>query len=133
MKNFAESNDKPPRGQRLHGAILVAVLQKFSERGTFIPKKNGASRKRRCITPEKWSGRRDLNPRPLGPEPSALAKLRYVPTRPFFKPQAYRDLPGIRRDTPVKSPVPSHDGTTLGPDWGGQHYHKPAKLQQPNS
>src|ERR1043166_1278816 len=26
-----------------------------------------------------WSGRRDLNPRPLGPEPSALAKLCYVP------------------------------------------------------
>lgn len=25
------------------------------------------------------SGRRDLNPRPLGPEPSALAGLRYAP------------------------------------------------------
>ena len=26
-----------------------------------------------------WSGREDLNLRPLGPEPSALTKLRYAP------------------------------------------------------
>ena len=29
---------------------------------------------------EKWSGRRDLNSRPLVPETSALARLRYAPT-----------------------------------------------------
>jgi hypothetical protein len=28
---------------------------------------------------QKWSGRKDLNLRPLGPEPSALAKLSYAP------------------------------------------------------
>ena len=27
----------------------------------------------------RWSGREDLNLRPLGPEPSALTKLRYAP------------------------------------------------------
>ena len=26
-----------------------------------------------------WSGREDLNLRPLGPEPSALTRLRYAP------------------------------------------------------
>ncbi len=29
---------------------------------------------------EKWSGRRDLNPRPPGPKPGALTRLRYAPT-----------------------------------------------------
>jgi hypothetical protein len=27
-----------------------------------------------------WSGRKDLNLRPPGPEPGALARLRYAPT-----------------------------------------------------
>jgi hypothetical protein len=30
----------------------------------------------------KWSGRKDLNLRPPGPEPGALARLRYAPTEP---------------------------------------------------
>jgi hypothetical protein len=30
-------------------------------------------------TGEKWSGRKDLNLRPPGPEPGALARLRYAP------------------------------------------------------
>lgn len=29
--------------------------------------------------PSKWSGRRDLNPRPHGPKPCALSKLSYYP------------------------------------------------------
>src|SRR5579859_7452610 len=29
---------------------------------------------------DKWSGRKDLNLRPPGPEPGALARLRYAPT-----------------------------------------------------
>src|SRR5260370_26699468 len=29
----------------------------------------------------KWSGRKDLNLRPPGPEPGALARLRYAPTQ----------------------------------------------------
>src|SRR5579864_5181127 len=29
---------------------------------------------------KKWSGRMDLNHRPPGPEPGALARLRYAPT-----------------------------------------------------
>ncbi len=28
---------------------------------------------------EEWSGRRDLNSRPSGPKPDALARLRYAP------------------------------------------------------
>src|SRR5690349_12490978 len=32
------------------------------------------------LTFEKWSGRRDLNSRPLAPQASALAGLRYAPT-----------------------------------------------------
>src|ERR1700692_2179977 len=31
-------------------------------------------------TRERWSGREDLNLRPPGPEPGALARLRYAPT-----------------------------------------------------
>src|SRR5258708_23894115 len=30
----------------------------------------------------KWSGRKDLNLRPPGPEPGALARLRYAPNDP---------------------------------------------------
>ena len=33
------------------------------------------------ILVSEWSGRPDLNRRPLGPEPSALAKLSHAPTR----------------------------------------------------
>ena len=39
----------------------------------------------------KWSGRVDLNHRPPGPEPGALARLRYAPTDKLkrkFPPQA---------------------------------------------
>jgi hypothetical protein len=30
---------------------------------------------------KEWSGRKDLNRRPPGPEPGALARLRYAPTK----------------------------------------------------
>jgi hypothetical protein len=43
------------------------------------------------IKEEKWSGRMDLNHRPPGPEPGALARLRYAPTdklRRIFPAQA---------------------------------------------
>ena len=33
----------------------------------------------------RWSGREDLNLRPLGPEPSALTKLRYAPKKDIFE------------------------------------------------
>ena len=40
--------------------------------------------RRKCVSAgegsEKWSGRKDLNLRPPGPEPGALARLRYAPT-----------------------------------------------------
>jgi hypothetical protein len=38
------------------------------------------------------SGRRDLNPGPLGPEPSALAGLRYAPMQnvPKYKQYSHR-------------------------------------------
>src|SRR5574341_2374118 len=45
---------------------------------------DGRPRLRNTNAPEtgvEWSGRRDLNPQPHGPEPCALAKLRYSPTR----------------------------------------------------
>lgn len=32
------------------------------------------------IIGQSWSGRRDLNPRPLAPQASALTRLRYAPT-----------------------------------------------------
>src|SRR5579859_1041499 len=36
---------------------------------------------------EKWSGRMDLNHRPPGPEPGALARLRYAPNfLPYLNP-----------------------------------------------
>jgi hypothetical protein len=33
----------------------------------------------------KWSGRKDLNLRPPGPEPGALARLRYAPNDTTLK------------------------------------------------
>ncbi|GEM_PF-4274700 len=31
------------------------------------------------LNSDEWSGRRDLNPRPPGPKPGALTRLRYAP------------------------------------------------------
>jgi hypothetical protein len=42
-----------------------------------------------------WSGRKDLNLRPPGPEPGALARLRYAPTdtlRRTFSPERQQQL-----------------------------------------
>ena len=49
----------------------------------------------------RWSGRRDLNPRPLEPHSSALAKLRHAPI-PFAR------IPGRRADVKSQMP-PQHD------------------------
>src|SRR6266478_3809622 len=40
---------------------------------------------------KEWSGRKDLNLRPPGPEPGALARLRYAPTATLIL-QTKRDL-----------------------------------------
>src|SRR5438105_3807450 len=37
-----------------------------------------------------WSGRMDLNHRPPGPEPGALARLRYAPTGPLRAKDSFR-------------------------------------------
>src|SRR3984893_19133285 len=55
--------------------------------GTTVKKRPHRMRGNRCSYPhdsveEKWSGRVDLNHRPPGPEPGALARLRYAPS--FF-------------------------------------------------
>ena len=42
-------------------------------------KEKAVRRARRTAFFRFWSGRKDLNLRPLGPEPSALAKLSYAP------------------------------------------------------
>ena len=47
---------------------------------------------------EKWSGRVDLNHRPPGPEPGALARLRYAPkviptAKSLSRITFYRNLP----------------------------------------
>ena len=40
---------------------------------------HGRPASRAAAAHEGWSGRRDLNPRPCGPKPHALARLRYAP------------------------------------------------------
>src|ERR1700675_5050982 len=40
----------------------------------------------------KWSGRKDLNLRPPGPEPGALARLRYAPNLIPYFPTVYAGL-----------------------------------------
>src|ERR1700675_1383487 len=40
----------------------------------------------------KWSGRKDLNLRPPGPEPGALARLRYAPTQTLSHTWSEREL-----------------------------------------
>src|ERR1700693_982786 len=41
---------------------------------------------------EKWSGRKDLNLRPPGPDPGALARLRYAPTQTLSHTWPEREL-----------------------------------------
>jgi hypothetical protein len=59
--------------------VLAGPVAQWLERRTHNPLVVGSNPTGPTNFGEKWSGRRDLNPRPLGPEPSALAKLRYVP------------------------------------------------------
>src|ERR1051325_2738420 len=59
-----------------------------SQRASRTPdagKHSGKNRKYRNLE-GKWSGRRDLNSRPLAPQASALAGLRYAPTEIGIKP-----------------------------------------------
>ena len=49
------------------------------------------------------SGREDLNLRPLGPEPSALAKLSYAPS--FGYPSSLRWFVNVNKDSPPTSQV----------------------------
>jgi hypothetical protein len=63
------------------------------------------------LTGEKWSGRKDLNLRPPGPEPGALARLRYAPTVELRNGSPDCVEPRIAQ---VKSSFhPSFRGTTL--------------------
>ena len=48
---------------------------------------------------EKWSGRVDLNHRPPGPEPGALARLRYAPTDYYGVTTVYVGLPPAATST----------------------------------
>jgi hypothetical protein len=43
----------------------------------------------------KWSGRKDLNLRPPGPEPGALARLRYAPTIELTHQGVYARMPRL--------------------------------------
>src|ERR1700719_5031315 len=72
---------------------------------------------------EEWSGRVDLNHRPPGPEPGALARLRYAPTVYCGAEQVYDAFPRTataRRfihesHTPIlRLQVPLSLATTLG-------------------
>src|ERR1700733_7443475 len=63
---------------------------------------------------KKWSGRKDLNLRPPGPEPGALARLRYAPTptlRRTFSPERQQQLitassvASTRTHGPVQHPL----------------------------
>src|SRR5271165_1057603 len=75
-------------------------------------KKGGNSAERR-----KWSGRKDLNLRPPGPEPGALARLRYAPTNHgLYRPcensriaqqgGSYQTV--LRRNEPRRTAAPTH-------------------------
>ena len=48
---------------------------------------DGNVQRLRILVLRDWSGRKDLNLRPPGPEPGALARLRYAPNFiPYFHP-----------------------------------------------
>jgi hypothetical protein len=52
-----------------------------------------------------WSGRKDLNLRPPGPEPGALARLRYAPTIKPTQQGVYARMPRLatHQDHPISS------------------------------
>ena len=67
-----------------HANTKCLVLDRFYFRwirkNENSPAANSGSTKSNNVEIEKWSGRKDLNLRPPGPEPGALARLRYAPT-----------------------------------------------------
>ncbi len=71
------------------GTLYPAYRKPFDALAEFASDKNtdGAESATSDLRHQVWSGRRDLNPRPLGPEPSALARLRYAPSGPELLPR----------------------------------------------
>ena len=71
----------PALESRKYGCALCPILCPPSVSTAFIQR---LTPRRDCYrhesNGEKWSGRMDLNHRPPGPEPGALARLRYAPT-----------------------------------------------------
>src|SRR4029077_16246439 len=55
---------------------------------------------------KKWSGRKDLNLRPPGPEPGALARLRYAPTDTA---RTLRSKQGLQLN--IARPIPERPST----------------------
>src|ERR1700730_14651786 len=67
------------------GQLVAQVAQFVAQIREGFAQSNSAGSTRYLLrgldlTGLKWSGRMDLNHRPPGPEPGALARLRYAPT-----------------------------------------------------
>ena len=72
----------PARGARLRMLPSLTFGRSFLTYGLFLPSVGVRSLQippTDSFTQITWSGRRDSNPRPLRPERSALARLRYSP------------------------------------------------------
>jgi hypothetical protein len=69
------------------------------EQSQIVGRVDWTSRDKFCPC-RKWSGRMDLNHRPPGPEPGALARLRYAPTIKLSHQGVYAGMrrPAIRHD-----------------------------------
>jgi hypothetical protein len=70
------------------------------------PKNTGDEKRSPADMRGRLSGRRDLNPRPLGPEPSALAGLRYAPNDTKYTTSRVVSQPKARGSS---SPLPPHE------------------------
>jgi hypothetical protein len=67
---------------------------------------------------KKWSGRKDLNLRPPGPEPGALARLRYAPTSNRATTSLRWNLAPRNTTSRQLSQLPGHDRCAAGAQRG---------------
>jgi hypothetical protein len=63
----------------LAGVVTMKAVLQVTRRPDIEPSRNGAAQNVDVESPAHKSGRQDLNLRPRGPKPRALAKLSYAP------------------------------------------------------
>src|ERR1700728_3780897 len=75
----------PLQGNEFKEQRALASSRYEDKNAGFRARRSSDFRVSKSLILKRWSGRVDLNHRPPGPEPGALARLRYAPTTIGYK------------------------------------------------